>query len=88
MMRALREPNFGCGLSLLVVFSFACSERFFCGNSGFPRFSKANISSFQFHLEHADILEQVFKNSYPVFEFMIFTLQMLKNVSCNRNRQL
>ena len=31
--------------------SWVCSERFFCGYSAFPLFSKTNISKFQFHQE-------------------------------------
>ena len=41
-------PGIICGLNLLFG-SLLCSERFFSGYSGFPRFSwKTNISKFQF----------------------------------------
>ena len=36
------------GLSLSVVGTLRCSERFFSGYSGFPLSSKTNISKFQF----------------------------------------
>ena len=44
----LRGPGSGHELVKLVVDSILCSERFFSGFSGFPLFSKINISKFQF----------------------------------------
>ena len=39
-----------------VVGSHPCSERFFCGYSGFPLSSKTNISKFQFDLDYCQAL--------------------------------
>ena len=50
------SPGFDvrCGLSLSLVRSRPCSERFFSGYSGFPLSSKTNISKFQFDLHTVD----------------------------------
>ena len=52
-----------CGLSLFVVGSLPCSERFFSGYSGFPLSLKTNTSKFQFDLERSDTFQRVLKNS-------------------------
>ena len=43
-------------LASYVVGSLLCSERFFSGYSGFPLFSKTNISKFQFDLDYCQAL--------------------------------
>ena len=57
-----------------VVGSLPCSERFFFGYSGFPLFSKTNISKFQFDLEfncqalYHEPLARVIAQALPVFD--------------------
>jgi len=55
-----------------VVGSPLCSERFFFGYSGFPLFSKINISKFQFdldirHFSH-EPLARVIAQALPVLD--------------------
>jgi len=55
-----------------VVGSLPCSERFFSGYSGFPLFSKTDISKFQFDPDYCQILyheplAQVIAQTLPVF---------------------
>ena len=47
-------PGVICGLSLLLVLFLA--RTFFSGFSGFPLFSKTNISKFQFDLDYCEAL--------------------------------
>ena len=42
-----------------VLGSLPCSERFFCGYSGFPLSSKTNTFKFQFDLERTDTFQRV-----------------------------
>ena len=73
MVRALASHHCGpgsnpgvdtmCGLSLLLVLSLICSERFFSGYSGFPLSLKTNIFKFQFDLELTNTFQRVLINS-------------------------
>ena len=51
-----------CGLSLLLVSSHPCSERFFSRYSGFPLSSKTNISKFQLTLKSPEIIQPFIKS--------------------------
>ena len=73
MVRALASHQCGpgsnpgvdaiCGLSLLLVLSLVCSERFFSGYSGFLLSLKTNTFKFQFDLELTNMFQRVLMNS-------------------------
>ena len=53
-------PGLGVMWVKFVVVSCPCFKRFSSGYSGFPLYSKTNISKFQFNLESVPILKSTF----------------------------
>ena len=67
-----------------VVGSLPCSKRFSSGYSGFPLFSKTNISKFQFDLDccqalYHEPLAQVIVQALPVFGIKIYIFTFCLN---------
>ena len=72
-----------------VVGSRLCSERFFSGYSGFPLFSKTDISKFQFDLDYYQVLyheplaREIVKE-HPVLltlnKLLVFLLESLEGI--------